>query len=251
MISISMNVDQVIANLDDLYKRQLPFALSKAINKTALDIQAAIRQRIFQRGFTVRSGQSATWLSNLIKINRGDFATKERMMARVSVGKGFSQGDRSTLLPFLEEGGIRTSRMQIGTASLFAAGSVAIPLRHTPNESIPRALYPSNLGLQDRRDVSGAITRAGRGKKSRPKAPLNAQLKGSQRTFIVRTKAGEGLIFQRIGSGKRDLRGLFTIKPSARVPGRQFFYSTALKTASAKLQPNFLDALALAMRTAR
>jgi hypothetical protein len=259
-LNINVDTDALIANLHERYHNQLPFAVSKGINQTAKDIQAAIRAKLTQTVVT-RTPKSTAWISRLVKINRGDWATKESLVARVAIGpRGFSEGDAKTLLPMVDQGGVRTSRMQIGHGAIFAQGSVAVPLRTSVMEVIPRYMYPSALGLQAIRSIGGtgeaATFRAGRGKHSRRKVKQRLAgmlMKGTNRTFLIKTKKGEGLLLQRTGPGGRGGKGQITgrawfiIKPSVTVHARRFFHPTAQATAKGVLTRNLQDALALAM----
>lgn len=259
-LNIKVDTDSLIANLHERYHNQLPFAVSKGINQTAKDIQTGIRAKLTQTVIT-RTPQSAAWISRLVKINRGDWATKDSLVARVAIGpRGFSEGDKRTLLPMVDQGGIRTSRMQIGHGGIFAQGSTAVPLRNSASEVIPRYMYPSALGLQAIRSIGGtgeaATFRAGRGKHSRRKVRQRLTgmlMKGTNRTFLIKTKKGEGLLIQRTGPGGRGGKGRvegrawFVIKPSVTVPARHFFHPTARAIAKGRLTPNLQDAIALAM----
>lgn len=234
---VTLDTDALAAHLGDLRSRQLPFATALALNRTAEEGQAAVRQRIVQRGFVIRTAQSARFLMNSVKFARGDRATKERLSATVRLEPPGKGGGRSGLLGFLEEGGVRFSQFAIGSGQVFGPSSVAIPLRRSPLEVVPRNLYPTQTGLQERRGIDGRLT-AGR-------------LRGKRRTFAVRTGPGEGLVLQRTGKGKENVRALFVIKPQVRVTGRQFFGSTMERIATERLALNLQEFLAFAERTAR
>lgn len=236
-VSITFDVDALTKELQDSVKRQIPFAMMMTLNRTAEEMQERIRQRIYQRGFTVRSAASARYLSNSIRIRRSDRATKTSPSARVRIEPQGNGGGRAGLLGFLEVGGPRSSQFAVGSGATFGPGSVVVPQRSSPMEMIPRALYPSMTGLQERRAIDGSLSKG--------------SLKGKRRTFAVRTKPGQGLILQRTGKGKRDTRVLFVVKPRVQVEGRQFFFSTAERTARERFEINFAGFMALAIRTAR
>lgn len=261
-VSFTTNVERVLANLDERYHKQLPFAVALALNRTAEEMQVAAQNRIRQRGFTIRSAQTDAWLTRQVMINRGDRATKDRLRAAVSIGMGFSSASKS-LLPFLEGGGTRTSRMQIGNSGIFAAGTVAVPIRSSPMQIMPRGLYPSALGLQEVRAIDGGTYRAGRGQHSRRKVSQRVRgmlMKGSMRTFLIKTSQGKGVLLQREGSSKgrrvqgaRDpnTKALFAIVPFTRVAGRKFFFSSTLPVANARFRINLTGFLSHAIRTAK
>jgi hypothetical protein len=257
-VAITFDVEPLTRELADTRLRQMPYAVMMTLNRTAEEAQEAIRQRIFQRGFTVRSAVSARFLANSIKFSRGDRATKTSAVARLTIEPPGKGGGRSGLLGFLEEGGVRFSQFAIGSGATFGPGSVAIPQRDGPMQQMPRNLYPSQTGLQERRSIEGGLT-AG-------------SLKGGRRTFAIRTKAGEGLILQRTGSKQKrakhnrivggnrmglwhgdreNTRVLFVIKPRVRVEGRHFFFPTFERTVLARLEVNLLAFMGHALRTAR
>lgn len=240
---VTLHTDPLVAHLGDLRSRQLPFATALALNRTAEEGQAAVRARIFQRGFIVRSAQSARFLARSVKFGRGDRATKDRLSATVRIEPPGRGGGRSGLLGFLEEGGVRFSQFAIGSGQTFGPSSVAIPARggksplKGPMDSHPRNLYPSMTGLQERRSISGKFTKGA--------------LRGKRGTFAVRTGPQEGLVLRRTGPGKKDVQTLFVIKPRARVEGRRFFGSTMERIAMERLALNLQEFLAFAERTAR
>jgi hypothetical protein len=225
--------------LDDLGRKQLPFATALALNATNADVQAGVRNVVTSgRTFVIRTDVSRKWLRNAIKIERGDRATKQNLRAAVTIRPPGKGGGRSGLLGFLEEGGVRTSQFSIGSGQVFGPGSVVIPARRTPGEVIPRGLYPSMTGLQERRAIDGSLS-AGR-------------LKGKRKTFAIRTGTQEGLVLQRVGrKGSRSTRVLFVIKPRVRVPGRHYLGPTGERVATLKFPDNLDRALDQALRTAR
>lgn len=234
---ITFDVNALTAELQDSVKRQIPFAMALTLNRTVEEMQERARQRLFQRGFTIRTAASARFLTNSIKIRRDDRATKTNPVARVRIESPGRGGGRAGLLGFLEQGGVRFSQFAIGSGIAFGPSSVAVPLRTPDSQVMPRNLYPSQTGLQERRAIDGSFTKG--------------SLKGKRRTFAIRTKPGQGLILQRTGKGQRDTRVLFAIKPRVRVEGRNFFFPTVERTARERLEINFAGFMALAVRTAR
>lgn len=245
--TITFDITNLTRHLDDDAKRQVPFALSRTLNATVLDMQAAIRNVVTGRTFTVRTPASRQWLRNSIKIERYDRATKHNLVARVRISPPGKGGGRAGLLGFLEGGGVRFSQYAIGSGAVFGPGSVAVPLRDPDSQVVPRSLYPSMTGLQERRSIDGGLSKG--------------SLKGKRRTFAIRTGAGVGLILQRKGKagkkrrapGERDpqLKVIFAIKPRVRVSAANFFFPTAERIATARFEPNMEAAFAEALRTAK
>lgn len=234
---ITFDVDPLVKELADTRQRQMPYAVMMTLNRTAEEAQEAIRQRIFQRGFIIRSTLTRIFLTNSIKFSRGDRATKTSAVARLRIEPPGKGGGRAGLLGFLEEGGVRFSQFAIGSGEVFGPGSVTVPFRRTPHEQIPRNLYPSQTGLQERRSIAGKFT--------------HGRLRGKRGTFAVRTRPGEGLVLQRTGPAQRDTRVLFVIKPRVSVEGRHFFFPTFERTVMARFEVNLLAFMGHAMRTAR
>lgn len=252
-LNATFDVTQFASFLTDLERRQLPFAAMLALNQTAIDAQDAIRGRIQQRGFTIRSAVSAEWLSRQIYFGRENRATKQNLTSRVTLdpikGGGKNSG-RSSLLPFYESGFLRRSNRIIGSDTIFPVGSIAIPNRgRNQLKEIDRSLYPSMLGIQERLGPNGyQKVKIGRGKKARSQF---AGLKGKRRTFVVRTGAGTGQVRQRIGSDKRATVLLFRIRPPKFVAPHPFFFEAGQHAAQRTFLPNLRSCFAQAMATAR
>ena len=249
-ISATIDVKPFSLFLTDLERRQLPYATSVALNATADYAQAAVRQKM-RKTFFIRSSNSERWLLNQVMIPRFARATKAKLSVSLMIDPA-SQGKatRGSFLPGMEQGFMRSSPRTIGSSMLFRAGSIAVPTRETPFEQIPRSLYPSSLGLQERRDISGDMQKVwiGRGKLRRQQTH---GLKGKRRTFVVRTGAGRGLVLQRFGPGKGQVRTLFLIRPPAFVQARPFFFDTAIDEFNTRILANLRYAFAQAMESAR
>lgn len=236
-VTFTMNLEPLFRELDLTQHQQVPFALANALNRTVEEGQQAIRDRLFMRGFTVRSARSAKFLADSIRFSRGDRARKDKPSATLRIQPPGKGGGRSGLLGFLEGGGVRFTQFAIGSGSVFGPSSIAVPARQTPMEQIPRNLYPSQTGLQETRSIAGKFNKG--------------RLRGKRGTFAVRTKPGEGLVLQRTGPGQRDTRVLFVIKPRVKVEGRHFFYSTFERVALERFDINMQAFMAQAIRTAR
>ena len=129
-MNINVQVDDkaVTDALKD-FAKQIPFAMSKALNDTANDVQRSIQDSLSQR-FTLRRPD---FIKRTIKRNREDFATKTKLEAIVRVDP-----TRDILAKF-EEGG--TKRPTKGTA-------IAIPtenVRRTKAQIISQQNRPAFL----------------------------------------------------------------------------------------------------------
>src|SRR5690349_23369073 len=227
MIELKLDVDKIVDGLSDLGKRQLPFALANALNRTAEEAAAAVRTRIFSRDFRIRSSQAASFLAAAAADPQGpNRATKNRLRVFLWVNEALGKNSRFSILPNLEEGGQRVGTRSLGSGRI--PPSVAVPIRSSLGQGpIPRGLYPAALGLQERRAIEGGFYYAGRGKKSRRKRGGLGALHGSQRTFIVMRGGKDPLVVQRTGKGRRDTRALFVLKRSVPLPARHFFFPIA------------------------
>ncbi len=254
-VTVTLDVRAFQMFMTDFERRQLPYATMLALNTTAADAQRGIKNRILSV-FTVRSARSSQWLSNQVWFRQRDRATKARLSAFVTVG---DRGDRvdytkRSFLPAYESGFLRRSSFAIGGTRIkvFPKGSIAIPNRGANGRAeMPRELYPTMLGIQERRDIAGGMqyVKVGRGKKARTQ---QSGLKGKRRTFVVRhAGGGAGQVRQRVGPGKRDTILLFRIRTPRTVPPRHFFLETAQRIADQRMMINLRNGFAEAMRTAR
>ena len=108
------------------FSKQLPFAMSQALNSTAFDVRKQIVDKTYPQSFTVRNRRFASAMFRVEK------ATKRKLSAAVfdRLGKDYMVKQA--------EGGIKTPR----------GNSIAIPGRvntRTSTGKIPRARTPRNL----------------------------------------------------------------------------------------------------------
>jgi hypothetical protein len=254
-VFIRTNVDAVLKTLDDVAMRQVPFALSLALNRTAEEGRDAVIQHIHQHGFTIRSSTSGAWLDKHAFVPPQMRASKRMLRVQLRVSPPGLKTGRYSAEPWLDQGGVREGTRPIGRGGLFDR-AVAIPYRKgAPMTIIPRALYPVNLGLTPRRTIEGGWDFSARKKGSRRQILSNYRkftLRGLERTFVVTDRAkgaGAGMLFQRTGPGRNDIRPLFTIRRQITVQGRDYFLPTAQRTFRDRLATNTLGFLTYALRT--
>lgn len=219
MIQITVDTKAFSEAMDNFQKNQLPFALKNTLNYTALDFQKAERDRIAQN-FTLRRPD---FILNTVKIERGDFATKEKLEVIVSIDP------TRDLLAKFEDGGVKESRNP--------QGSVAIPVdaRINKNDIITPSNRPKAFQLQTVNTKGGYLI-----------------AKGLKRVFLIKGPDGKGEIFQRVGKGKTSrLKLLYDLTKRVPIPKALGFMGTAEATVNDRLQRNFDVAFADAMRTAR
>lgn len=188
-ITIRSNVAQVRGALDDLIRQQLPFATSKAVNDITLEARDYLRDRVAASFIIRRPWVTAKGAFPVTLSKKGDVV--KRGTVRLDPSRDF--------LGKFEQGGDKVSR---------TGAKLAVPIEARPN---PRALVPKALGV---RALQLRATRTASGK---------VQLKGLQRTFVVKT-AGQSLILQRKARGV--VRTLYAFKRSVPIPPALHFYDS-------------------------
>ena len=135
IVDVSVDMKAAMKYLDDVELRQLPYAISVALNDTMVDAQADVRQE-YDRVFETRNRSLAKAITT---IRRGDFATKRKLevvMGAVRDGRtGREAGE-----------GFITRQMQ-GRRKTPRGSSIAIPiigpgLRRLKGGSVPKAKKP-------------------------------------------------------------------------------------------------------------
>lgn len=248
MIRITLDTRQMLRQLADFRRDQLPFWASLVLNGVASEVQAAQKQVLMQRG-GYRSAGGLKWALNQVRFDRQSRATKEKLRAEVFVFPGVGT---YSLLPVRERGGIRGASSRTPGVGIYGP-RVAVPLE----ENMPRQLYPVNLGLQPRRAVDGGFQL---GRRRIGAADLDTwgrtrSLRGKERTWVMRTGRGP-MVFQRIGRGNTigARRALFALKTSVPVPpigGGGWFYGTAQRVVEQRSGAIAYQAWTRTMRTAR
>lgn len=218
-IIVDTNAAEISEFMRRLYADQMPFAVATAINRTALDFQKAEREGLQER-FTIRR----SWVLQGVKINRGDFATKTNLEARIHVDPA-----RDFLVKF-EEG--ETKRPISGSR-------LAVPdeARRTKKGVVSKTQRPRAL----------KFVKHGEGVKA-------VVYRGQKRTFMILRPGGQGEIYQRYGRrgrGGGSARRLFIFTPEAETPETLEFEATAERVVQDRFEMNFSEAFDRAVRTAR
>lgn len=211
IIDIHVDVTSAVAFFNDLQQRQLPFALSLALNRTAEDGQAAVRRHLTE-AFTLRR---KAFIERTIKIETRDRASKTKLFVDVGVDP-----TRDFLAKF-ELGGLKTPR---------SGKSLAVPIDVKRNKAdvVAKPYRLKALGLHKVTTHKGKV-----------------RIIGEQRTFI----AG-GAVLQRVGR-KGQVRVLYALKPSVPIKPTLQFVDTMTRTVTQRWQPNFEGSFAFAVKTAR
>jgi len=247
MISVQVDTRDAARYLDDVAKRQLPFAIMRGINKTLDDAQAAIRDHL-NRAFIFRTGASRKFAERTILIRKEDRATKDNPSGTIRVDANRGKWD---MLSKFEAGGPRVA----GNPTFpFAIPTSAI--RPSFGDSVPRSLYPKNLGLVPRRSIKGAFEYHAKGRSRKAGVHTTAsgvvQLKGKNRTFVIGAPGSRDWgVFRRVGPGRGDVRLIWAFRTRITLEPILEFEATARQTVAERWKANFDDALAYALATAR
>lgn len=240
-LSITMNLAEVNAAVKALFRSQLPYATMRAINAALLEIQTAERAEM-RDDFTIRQPRFADLN---VKIPRGGFATKSKLSGEMRLAAPGGQERPSLFSPF-EAGGTRRAKTR--------ESPLAVPSKNIrPSESmvVPRALYPTNLRLVPRKDISGGALAA---KKHTTKRGV-VQLKGKRRTFVLDPATMFGVqvwgVYQRTGKKRGDIRLLWTYRMGVKQPRLYPFSKVAERLVAKRYEALFDAAFAEAIRTAR
>jgi hypothetical protein len=219
-------------------EKRLAYAVVNAINKTALRIQEAERERV-SRAFIVRKRDFIMREAAIVK----PFASvkQTRQYAEIAVG------DKQRLLLAKFEKGAERKPFTPG------AKSVAVPLLGRPaRPSIANPVPPAFRfsGMKLRAFYKGKrLTTRRRGRKTsavdlhgeygrvslpQPEASGGIQWKGENRTFLlpITARAPFGAVFQRIGPKRDDIREIWSFRRGVRLDDRLQFVVTAQRVAA-------------------
>lgn len=240
MITVEVDTETASRWLRGLYASQIPFALQRAINKTALQAQTRVRE-LMGSDFTLRRRD---WALKNVKIRREDFATKAKLQAIVRM-EAPGDGSRTDILAKFEKSGVKKPH---------DGGRLAVPVdvRTSRVTIIRKNERPRSLDFVHK---GGVVWQ------------------GKKRTFMIRKPDGTGGIYQRTGKkgtkrrrgeGRRlasdvvtrrtrdmNVRILYRFTPLARIEGRLHFEDTARRVILQVWDANFAEAFEHAMRTTR
>jgi len=199
--------------LRDLIQQQMPFAVSKAVNAVTYEARDAL-ERHTTKAFTIRRPWAAQGY-------------------RVIASKKSQTPITATL--YLDETRDFLSKFQAGGQKVSRTGAkLAVPVeaRRGKRDLVPSRLLIRNLKLRKHTTKDGKI-----------------QLKGEQRTFVIKGKANT-LIAQRTGkSGTYTV--LYVFKRSVPIPASLKFFETAERAIAQFWEEKLSESLAEAIRTAR
>jgi hypothetical protein len=239
MIEVEIDASDALRKVGE-FGKQLPFAISRALNDVALGFQQDERTGL-QRRFTIRR----PWVLQGVKMERGDFATKTKLVATVRI-----DSERDFLSKF-EGGDVKTPTRAKGL-SVPITGSPAKP---TGAALIRTPLRPKNLNLRELGGRHAVQTAAHLSKRSLRGAVGRGAFQvyeGDKKTILIQSRSGAGVLLQRVGRGKRaGLRLLFKLVPRAKQPASLKFHETAYESFRRRWNHVFAERWNEAVRTAR
>lgn len=226
--------------MDDFAQRQVPFALSNALNDTAKLFQYREREHISDV-FTVRR---KAWVDNSVKVT--EFATKRKLSATVAI-QSPGNGDRSDIL----------GKFETQTSKTPAKGgkSIAVPMDAKrlssgilADSARPKAFNFKRVGGQRALNHGHSTNKSIRGGIGRGALEV---YEGDRKTVLIRNAQGKGVVLQRVGRGKRaGMRVLFFLTPRVKLTPNLDFIDTA-KEAASHIGEFFKARFAEAMHSAR
>lgn len=254
MYTVTMDVTKFDTALDALSARQLPFAASLTLNRSAEEVQTRLRQEEYLK-LTIRNPQ---FMERLVKIKGEDRATKSRLVARVRIEGPEGSERLGGLLARHIEGGVVTKPG--GGYSIDPTfqveGMQQIPtevLRFPKSAIIPRRLYPTNLRIVSRKDVVGTLPA-----KVHKTATGKYQLKGKQRTFVLNvpgTNTPLGIFQRGTGAGgktnRTDINLIWYFKKSITLKPRYPFYTLSDRVFTERFPVNWQGFWSYALATAK
>lgn len=225
MLTLEVNPADLVTGVA-LYGRQLPYAAMLALNRSDEEVQTRLQQEL-HRQFTLRTPSSTRYLERMLKIKREDRATKTNPVARLRIE---AAGDLRGELGLDQQTALLTRHITGGTHTLPGGplSSFFIPadaLRPAKSAVVPRALYPKNLRLMDRKGVTGMLYA-----KRRVTSGGKVQIIGKQRTFVLMEPGTDRPygVYQR--EGPHDIQLLWLYTRRVRLPARYDFYGIARRT---------------------
>lgn len=234
--------------------RQLPFAASLALNRTALEAVAEVRREAAKK-FTRRQ-RSQEYFNQSFQVTQ--FSKKNSLEIEFGISRGLMQGRGASLMHH-EDGATRTAKSRNDFPYIPVIGS---SVRLTRNDLVPRFLYPKALGLIDSRYTANGLERGQDRTLGRRGSKIGIRARENRKAFILRDKQGDPVgIFRRMKfagplrstSARRNsiLELLFFTPKVIRVEPRLGFRKLAEHALVTRIQANFQGMLDYAMDEGR
>jgi hypothetical protein len=216
MTTINVKTTVDISKIDGAAK-QLPFALSKAINSVLIKAQTAERTRI-RATFTIRRPRFAD-----LSVKITQFAKKTTLVGQIAIAP---PGDTADIFAKFEAGGIKRPTK---------GANLAIPITGSPVKKTLRSVIQAKNRPRALLDQSQNTTSTGKGKVGG--AFLRPAKDGKPAGIFIRTKQG--------------LKLAYLLEPEAPIKPELHFVDTVTQTITREWASTFEQELANALRTAR
>jgi hypothetical protein len=224
------------SKLDDVAKRQLPFALAMALNKVAKQAAVEARPEAAKR-LNIRK---KALLALFIRANAENRATKTKLSARVMVGGPKSDPQRGSILAQHEER---------GTKRPFRGNLVAMPSREITTKGSGKREIKRGYELRNFKPFSSPIDAA---RNQTPSGRRGSRIEGRRNTFVVfRAGTGMPILLQRFGRGLRQTRALWIWVRQTGLTQRLGFSKSVLETVRKRIEPDIAAEIAKAVQSAR
>ena len=220
-MNVSINVDDsaLQAKLRDLSAKGIAYGTVNALNNIAKLIQKSEVEQV-EKDFTIRTSATKTFITRQAAIIK-PFASvgQGRPFVEIAVGQ-----KSRLLLPVFEAGGVRAPFY--GTKGVVAVPVTGTSARPSFTQPVPKTMFMRSLAIKARKTKAGKI-----------------QFKGKDRTFLLKStgKHPKGGIFQRVGTGRDDIRLIYSFKPNPKLKALLKFVKTAERVGNQWLQREFAD----------
>jgi hypothetical protein len=227
MIAIKVDISGALRQLKVAREDQIPFACARALTLTAKYAADAVKAKLPAQ-FRLRSAFTAQGIGFVM-------ATKQNLTSWVNFERWY--------MLLQEYGGIRVGKRQY----------IAIPIDPRLRQSIPTNMRPKVLLAQSNLQTMLSTVKS----KSRAYAMAASYNKGfilkANGQLYIATRMGRSIAKKRRLRGQHDpdLKILYILVPSARIPKRLHMQETVLQAVKDTFQRNFDVAMADAIRTAR
>lgn len=236
--SIKADTDQMYKKLDNLARRQIPFAVAKAVTQTAVKVRNEDITREYMRTFEARN------LSFIMAVHRV-FGANASYAKRTGMAVASIQpvDDPVPAGTTASAAGAKQGTRKTRAGTQFMKRHVSGGIKTSGRRKIAVPITGAKLNRRKSGTMEGAMTKA-----SKPK-----QVLARKNTFIGTSKrTGKSMIMQRTG-GKRNpkVSALYTLTPSAKID-RVYNPLPAAKRGIARTFPTlFRKSFVGALRTAK
>jgi hypothetical protein len=241
MFTLTIDTKAMIAELDDIRRNQVPFAMALAMNRTMEEVQVEFIRHM-ESTFTIRN---RVFMRRLVKIAPEDRALKDRLSAGIRIEGPRAKPNRGKVLTRHEAGG---TRQAAGQAPMYIPTKA---LRPTPQSTISQALYPSYLGVVSSRVGGSGEMFAPRMSSVGPRG--TRQVRGKRGTFVLSPDLGHRIsgraagVYQRIAPGRGGIVRIWMYRPQITLQPSLQFQATFDRVAGTRFNENFAGALGYAL----